>query len=483
MPAGPLVEKYTVTLTMGAEPHELGHPPGLIEANIEWRPEAQDILEKRDQLLGAGRQEIDEYHSQIAVCPTWTLLNQMQKKINRTRASIEYVEDRAIRANKQWGEAWYAMHQNALDSFSYDSTHLETYVKEHATSSVIPPTMSYGSVKWSELDSEQLRVLYDSAKAYLEYKLGNWDEVIRKQWKPQSLGTGSRARSPKITGLVTEYKAEIPEAREVGYNPYLSTWYAFMPGDGPKNMYEPMISTTEAVLGVEIAFPPLLGGEYWQKIAEYKEQGCRLINGDGVTWDGIAAILLDDYSMTAEKGMPSMISGQAMTSGGGTFAMHMLSEDHIDLSWVLAIFVMGDDKLIVLKENAPDSAVREIPGVWEFDEVATKHGIVLGLVILDDRKGTFPGMYRITIDRGDARIRLPLDKTSDEIGSNMTDANREVYYEIMGEGTLQGIPFIDRIATLQAEEFWEGWRRERYEYLGGLERHFSVLIEDEFFEL
>lgn len=483
MPAGPLVDKYSVTLEMGTNPTEYGHPPGIINATIVWRPEAYEILAQRDELLGPHRQTIDEYHSQFAVCPTWTLLNQLQRKINRTRQHIEYVEDRAMRANRCWADAWLAMNQNALDAFQFDKTHVDAYVSEHDKSSIIPPTRRYGSVKWVDLETSELRHLYNSAKGYLEDKLANWDKFKRLQWKPEALGQASRARSPKVTGLVTEYEAVIGQARDVGYNPYISTWYAWMPGDGPKKVYEPMIQTTENRLGVEIGFPPIMGGNYWKKIAEYKDQGCRLVNGDGTNWDSWVTILLDDYSTSAEKGTPSLISGQAMTTPGGTHTNHMISEDHIDIKHVQAIFALGDDKLVILNENAPDDAVREIPGVWEFDRIATDHVIVLGLVILDDHKGTFPGMYRPTIDSGDARIPINVGQTKVDIGSKMSDENRDVYYEIMGQGTLQGIPFIDRIAATKPAELWEGWRRNRYEYLGGLEADFAVLYTDDHFEL
>lgn len=483
MPAGPLVEKYSITMTMESNASEFGHPAGRVRGTIKWLPVAEELRAKRDILLGDARQEIDEYHSQIAACPTWTMLNQMQKKIDRTRTQIEYVEDRAMRKDRAWSEAWRAMNQNALDAFSWDSEHVDNYVKEHATSAVIPPTLDYGSVKWSELNTDQLKYLYESAKSYLEYKMDHWDEMLRMQWRPTALGLGTRARGPSMTDFAETFDEVIDQAREIGYNPYLSTWYAWQPGDSSKKIYDPMIEISEDRYGVEIAFPPLLGGSYWQKIAEYIEQGHKIVNGDGTNWDSWVTILINDYSTSAEKGVPGLISGQSMTSAAGTFANHMLTEEHIDTDQVEAIFALGDDKLVVLKIGAPETAVREIPNVWEFDPVGTRHVIALGLVILDDRRGTFSGMYRGTIDRGDARIRLNLGKEKKDIGSPMTDENREVYLEIMGEGTLQGIPFIDRIATIDDEEFWEGWRRERYSYLGGLSQQFEVLIQDDYFSL
>lgn len=483
MPAGPLVEKYSVTLTMEPTVSEYGHPAGRARGTIKWRPEAEDLRQERDLLLGKDRQEIDEYHSQLAVCPTWTVLNQMQKKIERGKTQFDFVQDRAARKSKDWAEAWYAMNQNALDAFSYDQDVVDRYIAEHKVSAVIPPTLSYGSVKWSELNTDQTKHLFEAAKSYLEAKMDNWNDFMMLQWSQEALGMGTRARSPKIDGYVTEFDYVIPQAREIGYNPYISTWYAWMTDDGKKKIYEPMIELTENKYGIEVGFPPLQGGAFWQRLAEYREQGFKLITGDGTTWDLWVTMLINDYSTSSAGGVPGLISGQAMTTPGGTFANHMLSEDHIDMRWVEAIFALGDDKIVILRPDAPDEAVRELPNVWEFDPIATKHTIALGVIVLDDRKGTFSGAYRPTIDRGRDRISLTLGKEKSDIVSTMTDENRETYLEIMGKGTLQGIPFIDRIAGLKGESFWDGWRRSRYEYLGGLAQGFEVLIQDDHFEL
>jgi hypothetical protein len=386
------------------------------------------------------------------------------------------------------------MHQAALDAFSFDKEHVRAYCHEHAKSSVIPPTLDYKSQKWNLFDEEvdketseklnmdDMEYIYNSAKAYLEWKVDHWDEAIRLQWLPQAMGMGTRARGPKISQLVEEIKGvEIPRAREIGYNPYLSTWYAWQPGDAGDKVYDIMIDMAEEILSVEVKFPPKLGGRFWQEIAEYKDAGYKIVGGDGVGWDNWVTVLLDDYSYAKEKGTPGLVSGASFTTPGGTVANYEITPDHVDLHWVKAIFSLGDDKLIVLKENAPDDAVKEIPGVWEFDEMATKHCIFLGIMILPEHKGTFAGLNRVTIDKGTARIPFKLNELKEDIGSTMTDENRLVYNEIMGDGTLQGEPFVDRIARLEPVEFWEGWRTNRYEYLGGVDAQFSVVYDDEFF--
>jgi hypothetical protein len=495
MPAGPLVEKYSIRLTQGAKPTEYGYPPGVIDATIKWRPEAYEIQRKRDLLLGSARPVIDEYHSQFAVCPTWTVLNEMQRKIDRAKEHMSYVEDRAMRMDKRWGETWYAMHQAALDAFSFDKDHVRAYCKEHSSSSVIPPTLNYRSKKWSLFDEEKdkpesqkltmddMRTIYEAAKSYLEWKLDNWDEARRMQWLPEAMGMGSRARGPKLSQLVEKVHAEIPRARKIGYNPYLSTWYAWQPGTASEKVYDIMTKTAEEQLSCEVKFPPQLGGRFWKEIAEYIDEGYKLVGGDGTGWDNWVTIIVDDYSFGAEEGTAGLVSGASFTTPAGTTTNYMITPDHVDLSQVVAIFSLGDDKLIVLKEDAPDDAVREIPGVWEFDEIATKHHIFLGIMILPDHKGTFAGMNRATIDKGSARIPITIGELKEDIGSPMTDENREVYMEIMGEGTLQGVPFIDRISQLDPVEFWEGWRTDRYGYLGGVERQFATIYDEGFYGL
>lgn len=484
MPAGPLVAKYEIEVNYGSKPTEYGHPPGLIDVQVEWLPQAEEIHAKRKELLGPDSEEVNVYHSQIAVCPTWTLLNELNRKITRTRDHLDYVQDRAMRADPRWEEGWRKMHEVALECFEFDKEHIEHYVKEHKGSTVIPPTHAYRGVKWGQLEEEDLRDLFESAKSFLEYKIENWDIVRAMQWLPEAMGLGSRARSPKIEGFVTELvKVKVPRARDIGYNPYLSSWWAWMPKYKSHRIYDVMTNVGEDVLGCEIAFPPNLGGQYWQKIAEYIEQGCVLVNGDGTNWDSWVTALVNDYSFGAERGVPGLVSGGAFTTAAGTYANYIITPDHIDMSQVIAIFVLGDDKLVVLKPGSEPSAVREIPGVWEIDPVATKHTIVLGLVVLPERKGTFSGLYRISIDRGDARIPLKMGQPSGPITSNMNDENRLVYEEIMGEGTLQGIPLIDRISDLDVEEFWTGWRTDRYEYLSTLESSFSVLYDEDYVEV
>ena len=493
MPAGPLVDKYSVKIEYGLTATEYGHPPGIIEATVKWLPDAYEIQQKRDLLLGASRPLLDEYHSQFAVCPTWTVLNEMQRKINRAQEHMEFVEDRAMRMDRRWREGWRAMHQAALDAFSFDKDHVRKYCQEHAKSSVIPPTLEYGSRKWDLFDEEtdkpesqkmtmdDMAKLYESAKGYLEWKLDHWDEAIRMQWLPQAMGIGSRARGPKISSLIETVKAEIPRARKIGYNPYLSTWYAWQPGDSSEKVYDIMTEIGSEMLSCEVKFPPQLGGRFWQEIAEYKDAGYKIVAGDGTGWDNWVTIIVDDYSYGAEEGVAGLVSGASFTTSAGTYTNYMITPDHVQMNHVEAIFSLGDDKLIVLKENAPDDAVKEIPGVWEFDPIATEHFVFLGIMILPEHKGTFAGMNRITIDKGSARIPIKINEPREDIGSSMTDENRAVYKEIMGDGTLQGIPFVDRIARLEPVEFWEGWRTDRYGYLGGVEMQFSTIYDDEFF--
>jgi hypothetical protein len=406
---------------------------------------------------------------------------------------MSYVEDRAMRLDKRWREGWYGMHQAALDAFSFDKDHVRQYCKDHAKSSVIPPTLDYGSRKWDLFDEEtdkpesqkmtmdDMEKIYQSAKGYLEWKLDHWDEAIRLQWLPQAMGIGSRARGPKISSLMEEIRAEIPRARKIGYNPYISTWYAWQPGDSSEKVYDVMTHVGEEMLGCEVKFPPQLGGRFWREIAEYIDEGYKIVTGDGTGWDNWVAIYLDDYSLAADEGVPGLVSGSSFTTCGGTYVNYEITDDHVDLSQVEAIFGLGDDKLIVLKENAPEDAVREIPGVWEFDQIATEHRVFLGIMLLPDHRGTFAGLNRVTIDKGSARIPIKIDELREDIGSTMTDENRAVYKEIMGNGTLQGIPFVDRIAQLEPVEFWEGWRTDRYEYLGSVELQFAVVYDDEFF--
>jgi hypothetical protein len=221
----------------------------------------------------------------------------------------------------------------------------------------------------------------------------------------------------------------------------------------------------ELILGCRVLLPPLERGTYWQQIAELLEQDCDLVNGDGTNWEAWTGMFSGIYAFAINDGCPQFATGAALTSVFGTIIVLAISPFIFgDTSKLEAIGAMGDDLVALAKKIS----ARNIENIWEIDRIATTHRIILGMIILEDRKGTFSGLNRMSVDRGDKGFHVPLNQWFGPVKGTASTEAASVYVEIMKEGTLQGEPLIDRVALEKEVDFWEGYRKERTEMLASL---------------
>jgi hypothetical protein len=353
------------------------------------------------------------------------------------------------------------------------------YVKEHESSVCIPSSPLYRGKRWSQLEREELEHILQLVKGFLEWLLSNWE--VNRSWiiNPQSVGRGIRARSEPILAMSDTYSYDIERARQVAFAPYLSTWYAFMSEQSKLQLWQMLADGAEDILGCKVYLPPLLKGGYWYRIYEDITEGNEFVNGDGGNWEAWSATITQLYCYAVDDGVPQYMSGTARTSFDASFANLKLTEVRIPRSNNLhAIGVLGDDEVILGPENVVNE-VRDLEHIWEIDQVATKNRIVLGMVILEDGLGTYPGMARITVDRGDKKIPIRLDEWSEEITGSMSTEAFDIYKEIAEYGTLHGEPLLKRLHDAKMDDFWEGYRKDRYEYMGSVMDQIQVLPMDE----
>lgn len=487
MPAGPLVESYRMVGHVGSYSGVSGNL--ISEVNVNWKSDVYNVKNRRKVLLGPKSQEINVYHSQCAFSGTWLLMHELERKIERYNNNIgnfSKVKDKIVKYKEDWNELVYQVLIYINDKMEKDWTHIERYIREHKDSTVIPRTMFYKSTKWGGLTKEDVIHLFDISKGYIEWLLA--DYPVRKNYilNPLQVGRGIRARSPEITKISDYYQLEFERSRQVGFTPIHSTWFAFFKDKmGLMKMIKAESeSIVEKMLNapVDVHLPSLEGGNYWKHIADLIYDGKVLCNGDGKNWETWVSLGLDARWSGVADGIDQLLSGGALTSVLGTILNIMITpcQDTKDLEEIAAL---GDDKLLVYKKDKDRSTLEsnQIEGVWEIDPIATSDNIILGMVILDDYKGTYPGLYRLTIDRGEDRIPAELDKEIEVKGSKITPESYLLYKEIMSEGTLDGEPLISRIADFNAEEFWEGYRRDRYTFMEDIGQRkplFEVVPED-----
>jgi hypothetical protein len=383
-----------------------------------------------------------------------------------------------MNTSSKWDDLVKQLHEMAYNGLKYDPYAIDQYVAEHKSSTIIPGTRFTRSKKWSQLTPEELKHLFNICKAYLEELISDWDTMTKKILSPNAVGRGIRARSPKISSLSASYQLEFDRSRQVAFIPFLSAWFAFMTKEVKEAMWTRLKQEAENILGCQVLLPPLAKGAYWKILRDKLETGLNMVNGDGSNWETYSATFTGVYSEAVDDGIPQYMSGAAMTSINATLAMLRSTEIRVPRSGQLeCIGVLGDDEVLIGKDI---SDIKTIPGVWEIDDIATKHRVMLGMIILPDGKGTFPGMYRITVDRADKKIAMQVNTLYEDIPSAIPEDSFKYYREIMEYGTLNGEALIDAVAQKQLDEFWDLWRVDRTGLIGELGDYELEVLPEEY---
>lgn len=468
MPAGPLVNQYRVRATVGGLT-QYGYPSMDVYLDVDWHPKASEVENARQQMLGTHQKALDYYHSQAAISGSWLLLNELNRKIEKTKRSYVKLSDEVVKCSPEWDALNLQLYDFIRKHLTYDRIYAVKYAKDHETSTVIPASLSYRSVKWTALSDSELRYLFEMARTYLDDFVDRYEELRYRSHKPGTVGRGIRARSEVIPGIRSEYNLSYTRSRQVVFSPYLSTWFAFMTPEDKLRLFAIMAREAEKILGVELLFPSILKGSYWAKILDYVNNGYKLVNGDGSNWETWSAAILGNYVESVNDGILQFMSGTSSTSRNGTLANLKLIEPRLRKckGSVEAIGCLGDD-MVLLGKGLSESDFH-IEDIWEIDRLATDHMVILGIKMFIGKDGgyhgTFPGMYRVTVDRGDKKLPIKEGVLSEPIGNNMSTQSFNVYTEIMSSGTIHDNPFLDYIRDWESEDFWDEWARSRYEML------------------
>lgn len=473
MPAGPLVRHYRVHTDTGPMT-EYGWPGMNVYLEVNWDEEAAKVEASRQFLFKDRQKEIDLYHSQAAISGTWLLLNELKRKIIKTQDYYDVLTDKLVQSDPAWDELNQGIYDSIYHSLRFDPIYAVKYAQDHESSTIIPSSAGGRGRKWSELDPSELKYIFELSQYFLEDLTTNFDKLRYRTHFSDVPGRGIRARSEQIDGMQSRYKLSYTRSRQVVFCPYLSTWYAFMSTERKLEHWEMLKKGAEAILGVDVILPPIEKGHFWYRLAEYIKDGKVILNGDGSNWETWSATILDLFIESVDDGIFQYMSGTSSTSRNGSFAsLKRLEWSFKNMrSRIDAVAVLGDDVILIGDYIDPRDFQEE--GIFEIDDIATRNHIYLGCKIWIGEDGgyhgTFPGMYRVTVDRGDKRVPISIGQMSDPIKSGIDTASKSVYLEIMSEGTLHGEPFIDAIQKIEVEDFWDEWARDRYSFLGSVEK-------------
>jgi len=466
MPAGPYVNKYDALVYAGNRPNEYGKPSLFADVSVDWKPEVLEAWSVRKRVFGDLHTLIEKYHSRLAISAAWLNLNELTRKIQKTITNIDLLKRLLEKKDPRWDEVVLKMHERLYKAMRYDELHLSRYIDEHATASVVPGTLERKPVKWGMLTTEGKHHLYELCHACLgEYMLPNWSTVKQRIYKPDYIGRGRRSRSPEIEGILQGYRLEYKTSRQVGYDPTQSPWFAFIDDSSKNDIYHNMVLEAESILGCNVLSPPLEKGKYWKEIYDVM-QGKAYVTGDGSNWETWSAMLTGMYIEAVNDGIPQFKSGAAVTSLNATIASYILLQCRIgDQTRQLdTVAALGDDISIC----GPDKVVEGIQTlgeIWKVDELGTKALIVLGVVMLPEYHGTFPGLPRISIDRSDAIQSVLLNERTGPVEPRIDIEQFKFYHEIMTLGTIGGTPLLEKMAEMSEIDFWDKWITDRFEYL------------------
>jgi hypothetical protein len=326
------------------------------------------------------------------------------------------------------------------------------------------------SLKWTQLTIDDFQYLFELNEAFLNVLIEDFDMMRKRIHLPMEIGRGIRGRSEKFNDYSETYKYSVTRSRQIGFAPYLSTIFAFLSEESKIKIWEHLRDGAKKILGCEVMLPPIMKGNYWKRILDYHYEGYNIVNADGTNWESMVSRILDNYIFAVDDGCYQLMSGSARTSIDGCFANLKLAEVMYKGMDIEAIGVLGDDRVTV--GSSLSRARCHIDNVMEIDQIATKHKIILGMVLVPNSrgeyKGTYPGTIRISIDRGAKAQPFKLGEWIKGVSNDMTDDSFKVYLEMASHGTIHNEPLIEYISSIDDDEFWDRYSEDRYKYFGEL---------------
>lgn len=483
MPGGPYVVEYSFSTRYDTDRGPWSEPAVVVDCAVTWKPEIQEAIKNRNILLGEeARKVLDAYHGQIAIAYTKGLLNQNEKKIGRAKLVWAEVKRLHDETPQEWFDMYHEWVHDMREAMVYDESYVMDYAKQHALSAVVPSTRWTKGKHWNELFSEDFVHMFNVNKARIEDIDDHWETEIKKIWPADMIGGGIRARSPDVPSILQRYLFKVDQARDVGYNFCDSPTWAFIKEDKKQAGWNKILQFAEKKLACKIYLPPVEQGSWWQKMGEAIDKYGSWVSGDGSTWDMHSATLSGMYCYSVDKGFPSWISGTFPTSQHATWTMLQRAYVQEGIGKTKSMEVIGgvgDDQTFIGSKQQIEK-IREYPNIWEIDPIATKYKCFLGVVILPDGKGTFPGLNRITVDRAEKKQPSVIGDTVEHVKSDIPEDSFNIYRQIQEHGEINSHPMLSYIAKREDLQFYEMWRMNRDNLMQSLgTERFEVVFEDD----
>jgi hypothetical protein len=467
MPPSVFVTDYSAIIQQG-DISEYGVKEIKADVIVNWDPVVNDLRRSRSN-LGVS-EELERYHSRFALSGRNLLLAEVEKQ----KRQIESQENLLIDLTNQISPRLIPYHIELLKWFKrnlvYDTDHITNYVKTHADRSIVPRTKPYPAVKWRDLtwaDFETLfQMVHDTVDAIIEHGIG---KDVDMSLDSQMVGRGIRARSAEIPSIKRNYTLTFDRSREVTFTPMLSAWFAFIPYDKQKERYSIIKRCGEKLLhGVELVLPPDRGGQAW---VDMHDPDLEFRSFDGKNWESVSGLLTDCWWGSVWNGYPKLASGISMTYDISTLASigrAWLAIKRHELNGNIKKMCIHGDDINVL---GTDLSMKPLDSTIEEDLVASKYRNMLGWLMLEHGNFTFPGLYRITVDRapkGESFTMKEMGVIKVQLNQKGYDTlTRKVLFEIFGTGKIKDIPIVEVLAKLDTDAMhgYYNSTRERMEAL------------------
>jgi len=429
MPPGPSVTNYGLKWYM--DRGDLYY-----ENNIRWArhmywlakvvdPE-QITHRSRDVAISASQLQVAELDHRIEVVET---------------ASHSYSKYAATPAEAL--ASYNSILHNCLKEMEYVPEVVTTYIREHDTSS-----MGQG-ISWAtaihvpaSVWREILSIIKENINSMLEHP--GWSNGL-------DFFTGIRARSNPLPGFVHKTEAKLTRSRIILFRPELSIWTIFIPNK--QRWYGRIMDEQKDIFHVQgdVTYPMVDGYKSYLLARDYFKEG-NFNPYDGKSWEAsIGQILGKTYNpfLVRTKKIYQLPSGITPTSLIDSIAM-------------TKVIAKRKGKFIILGDDCNYWGTEDLSTPFlEPQPADRKSNFFLGLTYKDPDLPKISG-FKVTVDRSDKRIRIPvsLDEKEDEFPGDhdlreiVTHAG--LYLGYVKDGTL-----LDAIARKPGEVKGPGEALER----------------------
>lgn len=420
--------------------------PGVYSYHLEWKDIGDGIYYRSKVLLA------DFVPEMVRLLPKEQLLHrsrdvsissgkyqtvELERRISNYRKAYTTAKEKQLPTRKAL-ELWTSILDIQIEYIRRSTNNLDyfiqhgwkNYVHEHSGSS-IGQANSWGNER---LTKEQLLEFKDKTISNLEMFRDNPTRWVNIKWN-----LGIRARANPLLDISTSTTGTIRRSRIISFHPARSTSNALLAHELHGEMLTKMINTTLDIVDPvgDYYTAYAMGGKIFEKFADSlndAKQGEKYYAFDGAGWDSVVPIVLGPVFNPAMMfaAVPQLPSGSDNTSIWGTVG------NIIDTRTVPGKhFVLGDDHGYI--GSRPD--MLNSPEMTE-DVDDSRMLYLLGEIFKYDYYKPRIAGFKITSDRGDLRIGVPIepDMLSDDFPADRDDTTRAIwlglYFGEVGDKTL-----------------------------------------------